>query len=487
MIRILGSLFLVLSGLLYAGSVEAHVNSDEVVLGKRVILTITVVGEEFDSLPDISTIGGAKVLNLHRTDGSNYITVNGKRKREKNESLMIEFLPEHNMTIPVFQLEIDGQMKSTEPIAIKMLPTAQETQLNSNFKIEMQLNKSKIYLGEPVVVTVHFSQKRVVDVIRLEYQKPEFGAFFSKLIGKERSYTKGQYTVHELKYLLIAKTEGNLTIEPARAKIAERIRNAQSGGWFSDIPQWSSIASKSSLLEVLTPSVEYDVVGDYNITDTLDTLEVKANKPIHLNIKLEGEGSLEDFEGIVFSIDGVTIYGDEPKKESHLVGDMVQSHYLQSFVFIAEHDFTIPSQTIKVYDNKRNRLTLLKTKAYEITVLGGVKPSTRPMIEDEVHYPMITWKIPEWFILLGVFLMGMVIALLGKGYLPTFSFFKRRLKGTNMTSSEALKTLYPYVADTKEVEAMVRQLYDLEQGKPVEIDKKVLNQLLDRYVKIDAL
>ena len=495
MIQILGSwlLFLILffCNVLYAGSVEARVDSDEVVRGKSLILTITAIGEEFDSLPDISTIGGATVLNLHRTYGSNYMTVNGKSRMEKNESLMIEFLPEHNMTIPVFQIEIDDKIESTEPIVIKLLTTAQELKLNPNFKIEMQLNKSKVYLEEPVVVTVHFSQKRVVDVMRLEYQQPEFNAFFSKLIGKERSYTEGKYTVHELKYLLIAKEEGNLTIEPARAKIAERIRDAKSGGWFSDIPQWSSISSKSSLLEVLKPNIEHDVVGDYNITDTIDTIEVKANKPVHLNIKLEGEGSLEDFKGIEFTLDGVTIYGDEPKRESRLVDEIIKSHYLQSFVFIAEHDFTIPSRTIKVYNHKSNRVTQLKTKAYQIRVLGGLKPTISPILQDEVgakvRQYMIKWKIPEWSLLLGVFIFGMVVALLGRKCLPTVSFFKKELKGSKMNFSEALKTLYPHVADSKEIEAMVRQLYDLEQGKRSRIDKKVLNRLLDRYTKIDTI
>jgi hypothetical protein len=46
----------------------------------------------------------------------------------------------------------------------------------------------------------------------------------------------------------------------------------------------------------------------------------------------------------------------------------LQSRYIKSFVFISEHNFTIPSKILRVFNPKTNELTYLKTKAYFIEV-----------------------------------------------------------------------------------------------------------------------
>jgi hypothetical protein len=50
--------------------------------------------------------------------------------------------------------------------------------------------------------------------------------------------------------------------------------------------------------------------------------------------------------------------------------------------------------------------------------------------------------------------------------------------------SEALKILYAHINESKEVEDMVRKLYARKNGdKSVEIDKKILKELVERFAK----
>jgi len=67
----------------------------------------------------------------------------------------------------------------------------------------------------------------------------------------------------------------------------------------------------------------------------------------------------------------------------------------------------------------------------------------------------------------------------------------RRYLGSH-SEAEALKRLYPYMSESAEAEAMVRQLYDKQKGdkkksnkkkgdKELVIDKIKLKKLLDQY------
>lgn len=62
------------------------------------------------------------------------------------------------------------------------------------------------------------------------------------------------------------------------------------------------------------------------------------------------------------------------------------------------------------------------------------------------------------------------------------SSFKWQRKSKGSKYDEALAVLYPKMAQSKEVEEMVRKLYAVKQGdKEVKIDKQVLKALVEKY------
>jgi len=68
--QILGSLLILIYfnlSWLQAGSITSTVESKEILRGESVLLSIIIVGEKFDTLPDIPRIGGAKILGSHRS------------------------------------------------------------------------------------------------------------------------------------------------------------------------------------------------------------------------------------------------------------------------------------------------------------------------------------------------------------------------------------------------------------------------------------
>ena len=502
MTRTLGSLLFIIYlnlTLLKAGTITSTVESKEILKGESILLTITIVGQEFDTLPNIPRISGAKVLGSNRSMKTRIITVNGKAVMEQTSVLILEFRPTTDIVIPAFQMRIDNELKSSEPINIRIVSTKPKSSQEAKFLIEMNATKTSVMVGEALITNVFFKQKRGVDILSIDYKEPLFKEFFSKRIGEEKRFNDGNYTVQKLSYLLIAKQDGNFTINPARVRVAEREKRSQVNGWFATTPKWSSAQSLGINIQVKKALHSVNAVGSYRLSDSIDTQEIEVNKPVNLKFMIEGEGSLEDFEGIKFDISGVTIYSDDAKIESKVVNDKLFSSYTKSYAFISAHDFEIPSKEITVYDYNSKTLKTLRTKAYKIVVNAGSSSSDEPtvytknsvdinsVVKDTSAQKSITdirWEVPSYLMLILSFFIGAVLALLFRPYfskLKNIKIFKSKKIRVNM--DEALLLLYPHMNENVEVENMVRLLYMNQKGKDIEIDKTELEVLVQHYQK----
>jgi len=459
---------MLMSFFLLGGSAEVSVSKNELYRGESAFLTISLVSnKKSDALPNIEKIADIKVLDSRRTSNANYITVDGKSTMKYIETLTLEFKPLESVIIPSFSFIIDGEPTITEPIALNVLDKKTELK-NSSFLIEMSSNKSKVYLGESFVVSVVFKQQKELEIMKIEYIKPQFTEFFSKQLGKERVYSEGNYSVHKLDYLLRAKHLGTLIIRPAKVNVAKRKRSLEEGAWYKDTPSWSRIASSALTVEVLDVPQDYDIVGDMQLKAFIDIQNVNANEPISFRIELQGEGNLEAYRGLNFNLPKVTVYSDDANISMHYVDKKLRSRYVKSFVFVSDHDFTIPSKILRVFNPKTKQINYLKTKSYPITV-HRILEQTSVKKENFLYL----------FLLLA-FVLGALFLLLLQ-YLPLW-YKKYQLERARFDGHEALYILYPYISEESEVEEMVRKLYALKKGeKEIKIDKKILKKMLEKY------
>jgi len=487
-----------------AGSVTAEVSQHEVVAGNTVQLRIKATGDRAE-FPDIQSIDGTKVLGRSQTQNNSITYINGKLTNKHSTSLILTFAPQHDMTVPSYGVTIDGKVYKTDPIKIKVVKaSAPGVGSSVKYALQMRADKREVIVGEPLVVTVYFSLKtgvRLADNPR--YSKPEFKGFFVKEVNEPRAYIKGDQQIQELRYILTSQKEGTYTVGPATAVISEvdRSRRDMFGRFFGGTQK--SIASNTLMITVKPKPEDTDLVGEFTLESHLDHEETKANKPVNLTVRIEGEGSLEDFDLSDYEIDGVTIYSDESKVESRLSGDKLGSTFVKSFAFIADHDFTIPARTISVYDTKKGKVTTLEIPSYDVKVAAGQRAaapvtaenSTNGKVQTNLKQPESTAeKVVEkkvevervaWWMLLLAFVAGMVSMYL----LQLLPKFKGR-HASPFKESEALKILYAHINDDKEAEEMVRKLYakmksrkneDKNGDKSVIIDKKELKVLVEKY------
>ena len=498
MTRILFILFTIhysLFTLLNAASVEATLSTTEVVQGNMVQLKIKAIGNRA-AFPDISEIGGSQVVGRHKGQNNSFTYINGVMKNVRSTSLVLTFAPQHDTIVPSYSINIDGTVYKTDPIALKVVKgTAPKMLQDNKFSLQMRSDKNSVMVGEPVLVTVYFSLENGVRLSENpQYDAPVFKGFFTKEIDKEKTYREGNRQVTELRYLLTPQKEGNFTIEPATAKVgvADTSRRDMFGRFFGTV--WVPISSNSITVEVKAISQNTDLVGSFFMENSIDKQQVKANKPVNLTVKIEGEGSLEDFEFPEYEIDGVTIYSDDAKVETEIIGEKLKSTYVKSFVFISDSDFRIPSRNITVYDTETSTVKTLEIPSYTISVeakkalvsnADKTEKSTvvqtnikqnESLLPDAVEKE-VGVKSVEWWMLILAFILGLLLMYVLK-YVP-LSKFKRNK--SPYKESEALKILYAHISESKEIEEMVRKLYARKNGdKSVVIDKKLLKELVEK-------
>lgn len=492
--KVLWIITLCLQGL-WADSVTASVSSTEVVIGNAVELRIKATGDD-PVFPKLQDIDGQRVVGTRSGSNSSYSFINGKMKSEYSTTKTFTFVPDKDMTIPSYEIEIDGKQYKTEEIKIKMVKSAAVTgQNNSIFSLQMQANKTKVMVGESFMVTVHFSLQNGVRLSQdVQYTPPTFPGFSATAVNEQNAYNKGNYQVQEIKYILTAQEEGNMTIRPSHAKVGlvDRSRRDIFGMTFGT--KWVQTVSNSLEIEVLPQEKESDLVGDFIVNASIDAQEVKANKPVNLTVKIEGKGNLENFEFPKYEIDGVTVYSDESKVETKVVRGELHSTYSKSFAFISGEDFTIPLRSFSMLTPEDHKIKTLEVNAYNIKIkaahtasTSSSKPYATGAVQTKMAQPaegkeMIVEKQIEvrsvaWWMLVAAFALGALFMVVLR-WLPKL----KNRSASPYKESEALKILYAHMSEDAEVEAMVRKLYARKNGdKSVQIDKKVLKEMVERF------
>ena len=475
-----------------AAGVKATVDTVEVVKGNPVTLRIKATGGSA-AFPRILMVDTAPVTGTSTSSSRSLSMVNGSVTSEVSTTKIIQFMPEHDMTIPSYTVNISGKKYKTDPIGIKVVKSNAPTiQGNALFTLKMQANKTKVRVGESFMVTVYFSLRNDVKLSQeVQYTQPDLSDFIVAEGGKQKAYIKGNYQVQEVRYIVTAQKEGNFTIAPAHAKVGipDSSRRDIFGMTFGT--KWYETASNALQVEVLPQTQDADLIGDFKVTSNIDAQEVKANKPVNLTVKIEGKGNLENFEFPKYDIDGVTVYSDEAKVDTKVVNNELYSIYTKRFAFIADTDFHIPERTFSMLDAKTDTVKSLTVPAYDVKVKNSAvhttTTSTTPkngivqtkltqtvtpkevVVEKKVEVKTVAW----WMLALA-FLAGIVTM-----YLVRFIPAKKQKP---YKESEALKILYGHMSEDVKVEEMVRKLYAKKSGdKSVQIDKKELKEMVERF------
>ncbi len=447
--------------------------------GDRVTLTISAQGKEV-VFPKIKKIGGSAVLE--ESSGQNITLEKGKLTKTFTKNYVFE--ANRSFTLSPIEVQVDGKTLRTKPTRVTV--EKKKSRKNGAFFFTLVADKTEAYVGEPIHITYTFRQKLDQKLVEANFNPPQFRDFWTKMHKKLPQEIEGEYIVYRITYTLTAKHPGKAKIEPARMDVGI-MRKKKMADYSFERVRWKSVYANSLDFTIKPLPEGVSLFGNYKMEAFTDTNVTKANEPIHLTVRIEGEGNLDELESFSLKIPDATVYGDKARV-STVKG---KQRFIQKFAILSDRNFTIPPLKVRYLDNKEHRVKSLETPQIPIRVLSFVqRDSQTSVIEPESQrktpHPGVRIETAVVLSLLSGFLTGMLMM-----WSITKQKRKREKKKTKPTAREAiaksrndkelLSHLLPYSQKSPSIQQIIEQLEEnLYMGGNHKIDpKKVAKALPD--------
>jgi hypothetical protein len=457
--------------------VNVSVNKKTVYPGEEVVFTIEATGNSIN-FPVIKNIGGFPVQGTAVTQ--NITILNGNMQKSVSKSYI--FFPTKSVTIPSFTVNIDGKNFKTGPIKITVTKPKEST--NKNFKLKLSVNKTKVYIGEPVIFKIKFFQKEGTSPQSIEIQKPNFNSFYTKQISK-KEYEQNGFNVTEYSFLLIPQKTGEYKIGPILAKIGYLSKQSP----FQD-PFFNLMTSTLKYTNIFSNQVDINVssipansvYGNFKAYFSADETEVNADEPVKITLNINGCGDFYDLPDFKLNIPNATVYENSPKIKTFIKNGSLCGTYTKEFTLISNQNVSIPPVVFKSFDGK---LKTVKTNQLFINVKNAKKTQPVHMISKQ-NVQKIIYKTKTNYILLSlIFIIGVIVGILSV-YLINLKTSQNNdlIKQIKKADEKELFNLLLEYSYYPEIEKILKDLEEnIYSGKKHKIDKKKIIRLIKSITK----
>jgi hypothetical protein len=409
---------LIVASNLYAKDITFTASAPDVVaVGDQFRLAYTVTTQKVKDFRAPASISGFDILSgPNRSQQSNTQIINGSVTSTNSITYTYILLAnkEGDFSIPAATIIADGEQMISNAVKIKVLPadkpSANNTGRSNNGSkqsssasssgttvssqdlfVTATATRTKVFEQEAFLLT--YKIYTLVNVTLANIKWPDFKGFHSQEVElpqaswKLEHYNGRNYNAAVYRqFVLFPQQGGQLTIEPARfdAVVAKPVRY--------DDPFDAFFNGGSNYVEIkktiTTPKLTINVdplpsgkpagfsggVGDFSISSSINTQEVKTNDAITIKLVISGTGNLKLISNpeIVFPKDFETF---DPKidHQTRLTKDGLTGSRVIEYLAIPRHagKFKIPAVTFSYFDVKSKSYKKLTTREYEIDVQKG--------------------------------------------------------------------------------------------------------------------
>jgi hypothetical protein len=447
------------------GKITTTIEKPVVVRGSSTTLIVKIEGKDIET-PNISKLGGARISGVSKENF--FRSVNGFTTQ--GIKIRYNFSPEQNFTISPLRFVSDGVEFFTKPIEIVVI----EPSVNADdpFQLQIRANKNRLYVGETFKLDVIYREDLSQEVVERRYEEPKGNGIWNKgdtPISEER---RGRYNYLKVSYLYTPQQSGKIDINSAKMRVGTRAKKRDAWGFLFENVNWHEVISNRLSIDVL-PSPQ-KIVGDFKVSAKIDKDVINRGEAVNLQIKIEGNGNVEDIEQFYFNIDNGVVYDEKPEIKHKIVNGNYLGTFSQKFAVILDENGVIPSFELTYFDPNIQKIVTKKSDKILVQVLQNV--SKLPKIEKEIKverkenlkdetstetsFENFTLNTP---ILIASFFSGILFAVL-----IIFIPFRRILKVFNFLSKkEKLKKLLPTIH---------KNLEDLE--KAIHLEKSIYKRKL---------
>jgi len=322
-----------------AGQLAARgaVERQEIYVGEPFLFQIQVQGSDAPEPPDVSSLKGFDVQTLGgRPSNRESITIiNGQMSRVVERAYVFSYRltakQPGQFTIPSLSVTADGVRLATNPVPMQAIKPTD----NEDSKLRLTLDKTRCYVGEPLVLTITWYLGKGASNAAFQLPilaDPRFASddvevviddrrkFAPAVIGdRQIALRQGsgtldgrEYTTYMFRKILIPKSPGDLVLPPATVtcdlRFGTRRPSSPFDGIFDDDPfdrgryKRVVVPSDTPALQVLDlpatgrPANFAGLVGAYRIEASAAPLEASVGDPITLTIRLSGPPYLKNVD-----------------------------------------------------------------------------------------------------------------------------------------------------------------------------------------------
>ena len=390
---------------------------DVVVVGDQFRLSYKVTTQKVKDLRVPSIKGFEVLMGPTRSSFSNTQIVNGKRTSESGITFTYILMASEpgDYTIPGATITAEGDQVISNSVKIKVLPpdqggassssqsgnrssssssAASSTSVsNQDVFVTASVTKSNVYEQEAFMLTykIYTRESRMgFDNVKL----PDFKGFHSQEIERPANSTWSQehykgrnyYTTVYRQFVLFPQQSGKLTIEPARfdATIEKVVQSADPFDAFFN-GGGNVVSIKKTLT---TPAINIDVtplpsgkpagfsggVGEFSISSSINSTDVKTNDAITIKIVISGTGNMKLIGSPEIDFpEGFEVYDPKVDSQVRLTANGLTGNKIIEYLAIPRHagDYKIPAVSFSYFDIKSKSYKTLTTEEYNIHVEKG--------------------------------------------------------------------------------------------------------------------
>ena len=388
----------------WADGITFTANAPEVVVsGDQFRLTYTVNSQKVRDFRIPSIQGFEVLMGPSRSSGHSTEMNNGKVTSVSFTTFTYILMADKDgtYTIPGATATVSGNNYTSNSVTIKVLPKDQANDemeevaagsiSNKDLFITATVNKSNVYEQEAILLTYKIYTR--VNLTQLHRDTPDLKGFHTQEVElpQQKNFTPEHYngrnynTTVWQQFVLFPQKSGNLEIPSVtfEGTISQRVASADPFDAFFNGGNYVNINKK-----LVTPKLTIDVkelpvgkpanfsggVGEFTLSSSISTQELKTNDAVTIKLVISGTGNMKliNTPEVGFPQD-FEIYDPKVDNKFNLTRNGLAGNKVIEYLAIPRHagTYTIPPIEFSYFDLKSQSYKTLKTDAYTLNVAKG--------------------------------------------------------------------------------------------------------------------
>lgn len=387
-------------------SVRGYLSANQVGLNRLFVLNVEISGtQQVDSDPTLPDLDDFAVYLSSGTSTSMQI-VNGRTTVSVTLQYRYQAIKEGTFEIGPVEVRAGGKNFSTEPLTITVSASPPASQPSTggggtddvevdpeDLFVTAEASKRSVYENEPVIVEYRIYTRLNVSsysVLRL----PGTAGFWVEEFEQQGSPQVEQVVRDGVRYAtavirkvaLFPTGPGKKTIEPLSIEAQVQVQQRRSRDLFDDFFR-SPLASRVPVVVASDP-IEIDVkalpedgrppgfsglVGDFDISATLDNNRATTNEALTYRIRIAGQGNVRTVpEPDIDFPNGFEVYPPEVSEQVDRANNRVSGSKVYEYVLIPRTpgSRTIPPVQLDYFDVGSGTYTTVATQPIAVEVVG---------------------------------------------------------------------------------------------------------------------